>query len=142
MSNGNDSGAYTKGFVFGALIGASVGAITALLLAPKSGAELRQELAEKSKDAYDKASDYIQDVVTEVSPKVENTYNEGKMRAQVIVDTAKRQADELISNAENMLKDAKLKVNQTKENVVNKYDNIKDAAKAGVETFKSELNNS
>ncbi len=136
--SGNNS--YTKGFVFGALIGGSVGAITALLLAPKPGSELRQELADKAKDAYDKSADYIQKVADDVTPSIENTMNEGKMKAQGIVNAAKKQADELLSNADSILNSAKLKAQSTKDSFTDKFDTIRDAAKAGVDTFKSEFN--
>lgn len=136
----SENNSYTKGFVFGALIGGAVGAITALLLAPKPGSELRQELAEKAKDAYDKSAEYIQNVAAEVSPTIENTVNEGKIKAQGIVSAAKKQADELLSNADSILNSAKLKAQSTKDNFTDKFDTIRDAAKAGVETFKSEIN--
>ena len=51
MGQGND---YTKGFIIGALVGGVAGALTALLLAPKSGAELRQDIAKTSSDVYGK----------------------------------------------------------------------------------------
>ena len=88
----NNGGDYTKGFVFGALIGGVVGAVTALLLAPKSGAELRKELAEKSTDMYDKAQDYLSDVQENFGDAVHTTVNEGRIRAQNIIDSAKNQA--------------------------------------------------
>lgn len=124
----HDESSYTKGFVFGALIGASVGAIAALLLAPKSGAELRKDLAEKSKEAYDKASNLVGDLEYSITTNVGSTLNEGRMKAEEIVTTAKQQAENLISDADSILRDARYKASQ-----------FKDATKAGIETFKSEL---
>ena len=137
-----DSGSYTKGFVFGAIIGGTIGAITALLLAPKSGSELRKDLAEKSTDMYDKASDYLVNVEESVGSTVSSTVNEGRIRADKIVSSAKNQADELLSNAETILKDARSKAVSAKENVQDKIDNFKDAAKASAEAFKSEIKSS
>lgn len=125
----HDEASYTKGFVFGALIGASVGAIAALLLAPKSGAELRKELSEKALDTYDKATDIASNLVEKIDYNLTNTLNEGKIKAEEVVSTAKQQAEHLISDADTILRDARYKAAQ-----------IKEAAKAGIDTFKSELN--
>ena len=69
MSEQNSSN-YSKGFVLGAIIGGAIGAITALLLAPKSGRELREDLAMRSGEIYDKASDYFSEVEGNVSTAV------------------------------------------------------------------------
>ncbi len=140
MSNQQDSGAYTKGFVFGAMIGGAVGALTALLLAPKSGKELRQDIADKSLDMYDKASDYMADVQENVGNKVNDTYNEGRIKAESIISNAKRQARELLNDAEGILSEAKDKAYATKDNVQDKIETLKEATKAGAEAFKAEIN--
>ena len=46
------------GFLLGAVIGGTAAAVAALLLAPKSGKELRDELAAQADDLLDMASDY------------------------------------------------------------------------------------
>lgn len=120
---------YTKGFVFGALIGASVGAVVALLLAPKSGAELRYDLSERAKEAYDKGSNLAAGIAADVDYSFTNTMNEGKTKAESIVNNAKQQAESIISDADTILREARYKASQ-----------FKDAAKAGIDTFKSELN--
>lgn len=130
---------YTKGFVAGALIGGAVGAITALLLAPKSGKELRQDIANKSTEVYGKAGEYWNVVEDKVGTTVSHTINEGKIKAQNIINTAKRQAEDLMNKAENVLADAKEKAYTAKDTVVNKYETVKDAAKAGAEAFRNEL---
>lgn len=139
MSNQNDPNGYTKGFLLGALVGGAVGAITALLLAPKSGAELRRDIASTSQDLYGKAADYLQVVEANVERVVANTVNEGKIKAQVIIDSAKKQADSIIENADHILKDARSKASNAKETFEGKIDNLKDAAKAGVDAFKAEM---
>lgn len=140
MGNQQDSGAYSKGFIFGALIGGAVGAVTALLLAPKSGKELRRDIADKSLEVYDKASDYLADVQENVGNTVSDTVNEGRRRAQTIISGAKRQAQDLLDDAENILRQAKSKAYSTKDNVQDKIDTLKEATKAGAEAFKAELN--
>ena len=44
--------------LLGAVVGGTAAAIAALLLAPKSGKELRDELAAQADDLMDMASDY------------------------------------------------------------------------------------
>jgi len=131
---------YTKGFVMGALIGGTVGAITALLLAPKPGSELRKDIADKSRDAYDKASKYVGDLEEDMSEVVRTNVNEGKIRAQSIVETAQKQAKELMNSAQSVLNEAKLKTGTSTEAISNKIDQVKSAANAGVEAFKDEIN--
>ena len=138
-SNGSD---FTKGLVLGTLIGGMAGAITALLLAPTSGRELRKELAQRSGDIYDKASDYFTTMEANVGTAVSNTVNEGRERAQTIINSAKRQAEELLSNAESVLTEAKSKAYSAKDNVQSKIDNIRSAAKASADAFRDEMKSS
>lgn len=46
-------------FWIGALVGGVVGGVTALLLAPKSGRELRQDLADGAKQVTEKTADFV-----------------------------------------------------------------------------------
>lgn len=140
MSTNGES--YTKGFLLGAIVGGAVGAITALLLAPKSGVELRKDIAEKSKDVYDKAQTMINGIESKVSQAAYTSVNEGRAKAQSIIDSAKKQADDLLKNADDVIKDAKFKVSSSKENLANKIDTVKDASKAGVNAFKTEFQKS
>ena len=138
MSEQNSSN-YTKGFLLGALVGGAVGAITALLLAPKSGRELREDIAMRSSEFYDKATDYFNEVEGNVSTAVSNTVNEGKVRANNIISSAKRQAESILQNAEKVLHDAKTKAEQTKDLVQDKIEHLREAAKASAEVFKNEM---
>lgn len=138
MPNQSEPG-YTKGFVLGALIGGTIGGLAALLLAPKSGEELRKDLADRSEEMYDKASNYFSDIEGNVGSAVSTTVNEGRMRAESIINRARNQAEEILENAETILKEAKGKANSAKEQVQEKIDNLRDAAKASAEAFKSEM---
>lgn len=131
---------YSKGLLVGAILGGAVGAITALLLAPKSGAELRKDIADKSREAYDKAQDLLGEYEGEITEVVKTTFNEGKVKAQSIVDAARKQADEIMENAQVVLNEAKLKASDTKSNISGKIDQVKSASSAGIQAFKDELN--
>jgi len=137
MSNSNDSGNFARGFIIGAIAGGLAGAVAALLLAPKTGAELRKDLADTSVDLYGKASDYFKVVEGEVA----RTMNEGKLKASSIIDNARSKAEDLLNDAENVLKDARYKASQTKDQIHNKIESIRDAAKAGTDAFREELGN-
>jgi gas vesicle protein len=134
-----NTGAFTRGLAFGALLGGVVGAVTALLLAPKTGAELRKDIADKSLDTYNKAQDYMETAGPLVNTAVATTVNEGRERAQTIIDSAKQQAEDLLSSAESVLQDARTKAVTAKDQVNDKIGNVKDAAKAGAEAFRTEL---
>ncbi|GIV54201.1 MAG: hypothetical protein KatS3mg039_0719 [Candidatus Kapaibacterium sp.] len=134
----NDSSNYLRGFLTGALIGGMAGAITALLLAPKSGRELRRDIAERTSELYDRAQDVLNPKpVGEELPPV--ALNQGKLRAQQIVQSAREQAEQLIASAEQVLRDARTKAAHAKEQIQENIERVRDAAKASVEAFKSEL---
>jgi gas vesicle protein len=123
-----DNGSTTKAFLLGAIIGGTIGALTALLFAPKSGRELRRDIVDGSTDMYDRASDFVS-----------STIQEGKQKAQTIVDAAKRQADTILSSATEYYEDAKSVITNSTDTVQQRFDQLKDAAKAGSEAFKSDL---
>ena len=123
-----DHDSSSKSFLLGALIGGAVGAITALLFAPKSGRELRRDIVESSTDIYDKASDFVNTTVTE-----------GKHKAQFIIDAAKRQADNILAATADCYEDTRSKITTSTDTVQQRFDNLKEAAKAGSDAFKAEL---
>lgn len=130
---------YAKGFVFGTIIGGAVGAVAALLFAPKTGKELRSEIADKSEKYYKKAAKTISEREEIIGKKVQTTVNEGRIKAQSIIDNAKKQADEILYSAESLITNAKERAKTTKESVGKTYDEFKSATSAGVETFKEEF---
>jgi len=129
---------YWKGLITGTIIGGVAGAITALLLAPKSGKDLRADIAEKSYEIYDKATDYFSLFEENIGNVVSNTVNEGKDRAQTIINSAREQADSLLKNAEEVFNTAKSKTQNVRSSIEDKVGHLKDAAKAGADAFKSE----
>lgn len=75
-------------FIGGFAIGAIVGGVIGILLAPQSGEETRDMLAEKSKNLCDKA----QDTVSEI-----------KSKADDIVGEMQSKGDELISKLQEVI---------------------------------------
>lgn len=116
----SDQNSDFKSFLLGALIGGVVGTVTALLFAPKSGKELRRDIADTSADFYDKASDYVINVT-----------NEGKSKVQEAYTVAKNKTSELIDEA-----------SEYKNSLQNRFTNLKEAAKAGADVFRTDLKTS
>ena len=59
------------GFLLGAFIGGTAAAITALLFAPKSGQELREDLANKTEEFKGAAKDYT-DLAVDKGTEIKN----------------------------------------------------------------------
>lgn len=136
MSEGKE---YAKGLIVGSIIGGAIGSVLALLFAPKSGKEFRQDIASKTSDLYRKASECFAEMQQKVDEQVWETVNEGKLRAQTIIESAKTQAQKILENAEKIMSDAKEKAKAAQETVEEKLQQLKEATKAGAEAFKSEL---
>lgn len=108
-----NKGSVTSGFFMGVLVGGAVGAVVALLLAPKSGKELRRDIAETGEDLMDKASN----LVGKTEEQVDESLNEGRIRAQRIVTSARQQAESILSNAEHVLNEARLRAQSVRDRV-------------------------
>ncbi len=87
----NDRDDFAKGILTGALIGGLVGVVVGLLVAPKSGAETRQELSEKAKDFAEKVQDEY-DVLYDKARRSSDTLINRLHELEV---TARKKADEL-----------------------------------------------
>ncbi len=127
MGNHKDND-FSKGVILGAIIGATAGAVTALLFAPKSGKELRQDIATKSGEIYENVGEHAQKAIMA-----------SKEKAQDIIQAARRQAETIIKGAEKIVSDTRQKAIDAKETVVGTYDSLREATKAGVEAFKDEM---
>ena len=88
MSDRDD---FAKGILTGALVGGLVGVVVGLLIAPKSGEETRQELAEKAKDFAEKVQDEY-DVLYDRARRTSDTLIN---RLHELEATARKKADEL-----------------------------------------------
>lgn len=81
---------FAKGILTGALVGGLIGIAVGLLIAPKSGDETRQEIAEKAKD---------------FAEKVQDEYD-------VLYDRARRSTDTLISRLHDIEQAARMKADE------------------------------
>lgn len=91
------------------LVGFGMGAVVALLFAPKSGRELRQDIAETTRRGMDKASE---------------TYQATRARAKELAAAGREKAAEVLEEA--------------KETVVEKRDRLTAAIEAGKQAYREE----
>ncbi|HEX2492031.1 MAG TPA: YtxH domain-containing protein [Blastocatellia bacterium] len=81
------------------LVGAGIGAITALLFAPKSGSELRSDLA----DATRKGLDYARDTGREIGERATEVYQTGVERASDLTTRGKEAVGDLTDRGKDMI---------------------------------------
>jgi len=77
------------------LIGAGIGAVVALLLAPKSGQELRSDIADATRKGLEKGKE----VAAQLQEKAGEYYEITKEKASEIYHTAQEKAEELAEKA-------------------------------------------
>lgn len=92
---GRDSGDSVSSRLAYLLIGGGIGAILALLFAPKSGQELRNDIA----DATRKGIDRSREAATELGGKAGEYYEATRERATELYDTATEKASEAATAA-------------------------------------------
>jgi len=119
-----------KGLVIGFFAGGVLGAAIALLYAPKSGREFRADLRERSDDLIEDAEEYLH----AAAEKAGEIVSEARKRSDQLVTHAKKRADSLLADAEKVITDAKEKTGT----VLEQGARLKDAVKAGVDTYKEE----
>ncbi len=127
MANGGNT---VKGFLFGLFAGGAIGAALALLYAPKSGTEFRGDIKKRKDELVEDAEEYI----SSAREKAVSLINDGKKRADAMISDARKRAEDLLQDAEKVLAGAKEKAG----GLAGESEKIRDAVKAGVDTFKDE----
>jgi gas vesicle protein len=117
----------TKHLLAGFLGGAVIGGILALLYAPKPGKELRGDIRRKSGEL----ADDIGKMMGEAQDKAKILINEGREKSTALISDAKVKADQLLHDAEQMLSDAKTRVQ-------GEGTRLKTAVKAGMDAYRDE----
>ncbi len=135
------SSSYGKGMVLGLLTGGALGAALALLFAPKSGRELRGDIADLTNTYVDKTGD----IVNNASEKARQIVNDGRQRAEHIVEDARQKASTLLNDAEKIVNEAKAKAQsatgKASTEVKEQAEKLADATRAGMQAFKEGLKN-
>jgi gas vesicle protein len=81
------------------LVGAGIGAITALLFAPKSGSELRSEIADATRKGLDKA----RDTGREIGERASEAYQTGVERASDLTARGKEAVSDLTDRGKDLI---------------------------------------
>src|SRR6185503_3498006 len=90
MGHDRDSGDNISTRLTFFLVGAGIGAVLALLFAPKSGEELRNDIADATRKGIDKSKEAAQQLGT----KAGEYYDTGRAKAGELYDTARETAGE------------------------------------------------
>ena len=90
MGNDRDYGDNVSTRLTYFLVGAGIGAVLALLFAPKSGEELRSDIADATRKGLDKSKEAAQ----QIGAKAGEYYDQGRAKAGELYDTARETAGE------------------------------------------------
>lgn len=85
------------------LIGAGIGAVTAMLFAPKSGSELRSEIA----DVTRKSLDYARDTGRDVGERAQEYYHTGVERASDLTSRSREAVTDLTQRGKELVNSQK-----------------------------------
>jgi gas vesicle protein len=115
----------SSGLLLGTLIGGAIGAISAFLLAPKSGAKLREDIATK----YRVINDRMQQMATTVGDKTQDIVSNVGEQSTKLSD----KVSEIKGNVSDKANDVKDKITdktcEVKNNVVNAWQDSKAEVK-------------
>ena len=139
MGNDRDSGDNLSTRLTFFLVGAGIGAVLALLFAPKSGEELRNDIADATRKGIDKSREAAQQLGT----KATEYYETGKQKAGQYYDSARETAEEYYEatreRAADLYDNASSKagevVNKTREAVSTQAGSISAAVEAGKKAY-------
>jgi len=70
----------------GIVVGGLAGAITMILLAPKSGEETRQQIVDKSIELRDRATELVEDTVSQVRTTTDKFTADGRRKAKELLE--------------------------------------------------------
>jgi gas vesicle protein len=142
MGNDRDSGDNISTRLTYFLVGAGIGAVLALLFAPKSGEELRNDIADATRKGIDKSREAAQ----QIGAKATEYYDTGKQKAGEYYDAARETAGEYFEatreRAADLYDTASSKagevVTKTREAVTNQAGSISAAVEAGKKAYVEE----
>ncbi|NTV46675.1 MAG: YtxH domain-containing protein [Chlorobiales bacterium] len=106
---------FFKGFVVGAFMGAAAGTIIGLLFAPRKGSETQQALTDGIGYLIDQTKQLSRNLTGSVtaSTEADDADNDAKIRSQAVIETARSEAEQLLNDADVILREIK---HQAKQN--------------------------
>jgi len=115
------------------LVGAGIGAVTALLFAPKTGTELRADLADATRRGLDQA----RDTGREVGARANQYYQQGTEKASELAARGKDAISDLASRSRDAVDDLKDRGRDVIEREKSKLQAALDAGKQGYREAKA-----
>lgn len=107
MSDRYDDGRDISMLIAGFGLGTLVGTVIGLLIAPKSGKELRSDIADYSRDYYGKAVDHGKDYYGKAQEYSREAYETSREKARQTYEQGKNKAREFSSNLGEKISEAK-----------------------------------
>ena len=142
MGNGRDSGENISTKLTFFLVGAGIGAVLALLFAPKSGEELRNDIADATRKGIDKSREAAQQLGTKASEYYDTTkqkageyYDSARETAGEYYEATRERASELYDTATAKAGDV---VTKTREAAKTQAGSISAAVEAGKKAYVEE----
>ena len=142
MGNDRDSGENISTKLTFFLVGAGIGAVLALLFAPKSGEELRNDIADATRKGIDKSREAAQQLGTKASEVYDATrqkageYYEGaRETAEEYYEATRERASELYDTASTKAGEV---VAKTRDAALNQAGSISAAVEAGKKAYVEE----
>ena len=111
------------------LIGAGIGAVTALLFAPKAGAELRAEIADRTRRGLDQA----RETGIELGGKASDLYQSGVEKASDIAARGRDSVNEIASRSREAVEDL---TSRSKEIIERQKSQLSAAIDAGKQGYR------
>ncbi|MDZ7767332.1 MAG: YtxH domain-containing protein [Melioribacteraceae bacterium] len=128
----------TKGYFIGFLAGGVIGAAVTLLTTPKSGANMRKEIKQKSDEYFDEVDKYF----SEAKQNANKMMDESRRKFATILHDIKSKPEAMYKDAGRAFNDAKGKTievfNSGKERVETETEKLTSSVKAGLETNNDE----
>lgn len=101
------------------LAGLGAGTAIGMLIAPKSGAELRDDLGEYARDAYEQGRERVQPVIDQAREKVQPAVDQARERVQPLMDQVAQSVDSVMAQASSVRDRVVDKAADAKERVTN-----------------------
>jgi gas vesicle protein len=131
MGNDRDSGDNISTRLTYFLVGAGIGAVLALLFAPKSGEELRNDIADATRKGIDRSREAAQ----QLGAKAGDYYDTARETAQEYYEATRERAADLYDTASTKAGDV---VNKTRDAVAHQAGSISAAVEAGKKAYVDE----
>jgi len=82
----------------GIVVGSLVGAVTMILMAPRSGKETRDEIMEKGNQLRDRATELVEDTVSQVRSSADKLSISGREKAKELIQQGQAMVVEQLEN--------------------------------------------